>query len=164
LGYLSFSENRIKKYASAYKGEDMMAVLENKTIDELCDYHWLGNVRELQNLIKRIIFSQDMDKNISDLIGSSEVDFKSVEAEMTEEMMSHPKSRSDYFSVDTSELSSLPLKKARKKIVDMAEKELISDVLEKTGWNRSRANKMLGISYKTLLYKIQDLNITPPEQ
>ena len=153
-----------KKYASAYKGQDMMAALDKKAIDELCDYHWPGNVRELQNIIKRIIFSQDMDKNISDLIGVSKVDSISVDTEIPEDMIPHPKRRSDYFSVDTSELSSLPFKKARKKIMNMAEKELISNVLEKTGWNRSRANKMLGISYKTLLSKIQELNINPPEQ
>jgi DNA-binding NtrC family response regulator len=153
-----------KEYASAYNGHDMMALLDNKAIDELCAYHWPGNVRELQNLIKRIIFTENMTKNISDLIGTSKVQNKSIDGEMPKEMMPHPKSRSDYFSVHASELSSLPLKKARKKIVDMAEKEIISNVLQKTGWNRSRANKMLGISYKTLLCKIQELNINPPEQ
>jgi DNA-binding NtrC family response regulator len=154
----------LKKYSSAYKVHDMMPFLDKKAIDELCGYHWPGNVRELQNLIKRIIFSQDTERNISDLIGTSEVDFKSVDAEMIKDMMPHPKGRSDYFSVNTSVLSSLPFKEARKKILNMAEKELISSVLEKTGWNRSRANKMLGICYKTLLCKIQELNISPSEQ
>jgi DNA-binding NtrC family response regulator len=63
-----------------------------------------------------------------------------------------------------SELTSLPLKKARKKIVDLAEKELISKALEKTSWNRSKANQILDISYKTLLSKIRELNIQPAEQ
>ncbi|MFZ0612936.1 MAG: helix-turn-helix domain-containing protein, partial [Desulfobacterales bacterium] len=35
--------------------------------------------------------------------------------------------------------------------------------LGKTGWNRSKATKILNISYKTLLYKIKDLNIPAPE-
>jgi len=39
-------------------------------------------------------------------------------------------------------------------------KELISYVLEKTGWNRTKASKILDISYKTLLTKIEDLSIT----
>jgi DNA-binding NtrC family response regulator len=34
--------------------------------------------------------------------------------------------------------------------------------LEQTGWNRTKASKILKISYKTLLYKISDLNIEPP--
>jgi len=37
-----------------------------------------------------------------------------------------------------------------------------NNVLEKTGWNRSKANKILGISYKTLLYKIQEFDLNPP--
>ena len=43
------------------------------------------------------------------------------------------------------------------------EKEVIAYVLEKTGWNRSKATKILKISYKTLLYKIKDLGIEPPQ-
>jgi DNA-binding NtrC family response regulator len=60
-------------------------------------------------------------------------------------------------------LSSLSLKKVRKKALDRVEREVISYVLEKTGWNRSKANKILNISYKTLLYKIKDLNISPQQ-
>jgi DNA-binding NtrC family response regulator len=59
-------------------------------------------------------------------------------------------------------LSSLSLKEVRKKALDRVEKEVISYVLEKTGWNRSKAAKILNISYKTLLYKIKDLNIEQP--
>ena len=61
------------------------------------------------------------------------------------------------------DLSSLSLKKIRKKALDHVEKEVIAYVLEKTGWNRSKATKVLNISYKTLLYKIRDLGIEPPE-
>jgi len=55
------------------------------------------------------------------------------------------------------------LKKIRKKALDHVEKEVIAYVLEKTGWNRSKAVKVLNISYKTLLYKIRNLGIEPPE-
>jgi DNA-binding NtrC family response regulator len=153
----------LKKYASAFNGHKTMA-LDRGTIDELCAYHWPGNVRELQNILKRIMFLEDTGKNISDLIGTSKVGYKSVDDETTKEMMPHSNSFSDYFSMHASELTSLPFKKARKKIVGMAEKELISNALEKTGWNRSKANQILDISYKTLLSKIRELNIQPSEQ
>jgi len=42
------------------------------------------------------------------------------------------------------------------------EREVISFVLEKTGWNRSKASRILKISYKALLYKIKDLDIIIP--
>ena len=138
--------------------------IQPEVVNILQDYHWPGNVRELQNLLKRIIFSEDTAENISDLIGTSKVGYKNVDDEKTKEIISHPNSFLDYFSMHASELTSLPLKKARKKIVDLAEKELISKALEKTSWNRSKANQILDISYKTLLSKIRELNIQPAEQ
>jgi two-component system response regulator AtoC len=39
----------------------------------------------------------------------------------------------------------------------------ISEALEETGWNRKRAAKLLSISYRGLLYKIRQHNITPPK-
>jgi DNA-binding NtrC family response regulator len=154
-------EYYLKKYASAYNSQNMMALFDSRTIDELCAYHWPGNVRELQNILKRIIFAEDRTKNIYDLIGTSKEDYNNVDGEKTKDVISHSNSFSDYFSAHASELTSLPFKKARKKIVDMAEKELISKALEKTNWNRSKANQLLDISYKTLLKKISELNIQP---
>jgi DNA-binding NtrC family response regulator len=46
--------------------------------------------------------------------------------------------------------------------MDQVEREVIAYVLKKTAWNRSKATKILKISYKTLLYKIKDLGIQPP--
>jgi DNA-binding NtrC family response regulator len=40
----------------------------------------------------------------------------------------------------------------------------ISRALEESGWNRKRAAKLLSISYRGLLYKIRQYNITPVER
>jgi DNA-binding NtrC family response regulator len=37
----------------------------------------------------------------------------------------------------------------------------VTEALEQTGWNRKRAAKLLNISYRGLLYKIQQHGITP---
>ena len=42
---------------------------------------------------------------------------------------------------------------------DEAEMEAIADALQKTHWCRKDAAKMLGISYKALLYKIRQFNL-----
>jgi DNA-binding NtrC family response regulator len=39
--------------------------------------------------------------------------------------------------------------------------DAISRTLEQTGWNRKRAAELLSISYRGLLYKIRQHNITP---
>ena len=58
-----------------------------------------------------------------------------------------------------SDHASLSLKNITKKATDRIEKEVISFVLDKTDWNRTKASKILNISYKTLLFKISNLDI-----
>ncbi|MCK7467911.1 MAG: helix-turn-helix domain-containing protein [Desulfosudis oleivorans] len=62
------------------------------------------------------------------------------------------------------DLADLSLKKIRKKAMNQVERELISHVLIKTGWNRSKASRILKVSYKTLLQKIDELKIEPPPE
>ncbi len=152
-----------KKYASDNNSQKMIA-LDRGIMEELCAYHWPGNVRELQNILKRIMILEGTGENISDLIGTAKVGYKSVDDETTKEIISQSNNFLDYFKLHDSELTILPFKKAKKEIVGMVEKELISNVLEKTGWNRSKAIKILDISYKTLLFKIRELKIQPSER
>ena len=58
----------------------------------------------------------------------------------------------------------LSLKRIRKRAVNHVERELISHVLIRTGWNRSKASRILKVSYKTLLQKIEELKIHPPPE
>ena len=44
---------------------------------------------------------------------------------------------------------------------DRTEIYAISQALEESGWNRKRAAKLLSISYRGLLHKIRQHNITP---
>ena len=60
---------------------------------------------------------------------------------------------------DQENLSDFSLKKIRKASTDLVDKKLITYVLAKTGWNRLRASKILKISYKTMLERIQELDI-----
>jgi DNA-binding NtrC family response regulator len=42
------------------------------------------------------------------------------------------------------------------------ERNAIANALEETHWNRKAAARLLRISYRTLLYKIQSYGLTPP--
>jgi DNA-binding NtrC family response regulator len=57
--------------------------------------------------------------------------------------------------------SSFSLKSFKKKATDRVEREVITYVLKRTDWNRSKASKILKVSYKTLLNKIAELGIVP---
>ncbi|MGD8670301.1 MAG: helix-turn-helix domain-containing protein, partial [Desulfobacterales bacterium] len=132
------------------------------TIAKMASYHWPGNVRELQNVLKRYMILGEGEETIDDLLSTAARRQRSSEFPSSEAKPSIPV---DLWGVDGDKppnLSSLSLKKVRKKALDRVEKEVISYVLEKTGWNRSKAAKILNISYKTLLYKIKDLGIEQP--
>lgn len=147
-----------KQYAPNNNNQKMVTH-DIEILEELYAYHWPGNVRELQNVLKRIMFLEGRKETIFNLIGNAKVGYKNVDDETTEEMMSRTNNFSDYFKLHESDLKTLPYKKARKKLLSMVEKELISNVLEETGWNRTKASKILGLSYKTLYLKIKDLDI-----
>ncbi len=151
----------IKKYASRYNG-GRPRILSPETLDKLCAYHWPGNVRELQNVLKRIVVLEMEDSNIDGMLASAP---KASIPGGVNETATGPFSLVDAFITETNgslDYSDLSLKKIRKKAVDHIETNLISKVLKKTGWNRSRAARILQISYKTLLCKIDGLGLEPP--
>ena len=143
-------------------GDKKLQYPSKNTISKMATYPWPGNVRELQNVLKRIMILGEGEETIDELLRTQtqpqgSPDFPAAGA--------RPSIPVDLWAINgdkTPNLSSLSLKKVRKKALDRVEKEVISYVLEKTGWNRSKAAKILNISYKTLLYKIKDLNIDQP--
>lgn len=145
----------------------------NRTIDrpdekimmKLCSYQWPGNVRQLQNSIKKQVVLNDWDLVIQELTqtdpavpscgSTGNLNHPLFPYSIISEVLDVSKSAESIFE-------DLSLRKIKKKAVDRVEKEVIGYVLDKTGWNRSKASKILKISYKTLLYKISDLGLTPP--
>jgi len=144
----------IKRYSSEFSGRNLI-IPRQKTIDRLCAYSWPGNVRELQNMLKRIMILGDGEENLNGLLQPPD----SRDNVAAAPAAGPPKILG---ANDLADLSSLSLKKMRKKAMDQVEREVISYVLAKTAWNRSKATKILKISYKTLLYKIKELGIQPP--
>ena len=143
-------------YASQFKGKQFRALSKN-TVDKLTAYRWPGNVRELQNVLKRIFILGEKEETIDMLINTKN----------TQTLRDKPQNLIDWPSVKYEkepQLSSLPLKGIKTKVMARIEKEVISYVLKKSDWNRSQAARILNISYKSILNKIQDLNIkTDPE-
>jgi DNA-binding NtrC family response regulator len=61
------------------------------------------------------------------------------------------------------DLTDFSLKQYTKQVSGQVAKNAISYVLQKTGWNRSKASRILEVSYKTLISRIKELEINPPE-
>jgi two-component system response regulator AtoC len=106
-------------------------------MERLTRHRYPGNVRELENLIKRMIVLDDP------LL-----------------------TRSPLPDVDSARSSSSPvpalepsLKEIGRRASQAAEREAIAKMLEQTGWNRVRAARALRISYRALLYKIKEAGL-----
>ena len=153
-------EHYVEKYASSYNGNRLEA-LNQRIVDKLVSYHWPGNVRELQNVLKRLMVFGVSSENIDEMLtGGSNYSAAPQLSASTLSLLS------DYLNSNGGqepELSALSLKKISKEAGNRVEKTVIGYVLDKTGWNRSKASRILDISYRSLIDKIQELDVTPPE-
>jgi two-component system, NtrC family, response regulator AtoC len=104
-------------------------------------YPWPGNLRELENFVKRYVILEDDEGSFRELL---EMTGQQQRVAPREESLA-PKE--------------LGLKALVRGLKDEAEMEAIADALEKTNWCRKDAAHMLGISYKALLYKIRQFNL-----
>jgi DNA-binding NtrC family response regulator len=155
-------EHYVKTYTEQFDGKQLLKPSQ-ETIDKLTAYHWPGNIRELQNVLKRLMILGNGEENLDDMLMGSTNQNRPTGLAKPAGQTATPMDILGFDSSAPPDLSSLSLKKIKKKAMDRVEKEVIAYVLEKTGWNRSKATKILKISYKTLLYKIKDLGIEPPE-
>ncbi len=155
-----------KKYSSKYSDSEVEKP-ERHIFDKLLQYHWPGNIRELQNCIKKQMVLNDWEKVLTELFNNS-----TSSNSLTNNFNVSPDNNSDTTSAFLSEfinfskssgnlIDDISLKKIKKQACDKIEREVISYVLSKVAWNRSKASKILKISYKTLLYKINELDINP---
>lgn len=153
-----------EEYVTQFNGKRIMRP-DRQTIDELIAYHWPGNVRQLQNVLKRIVIL-GTGKDVLDELRQGDSEFGEGKSRTAvnpiQKIPSILNSPIDFNGEDSPDLSSFSLKDIRKKALDKVEHDAILYILTKTNWNRSKAAKILQVSYKTLLSKITELNIEPP--
>jgi two-component system response regulator AtoC len=127
--FLEFYNRKYNCRAKPLSGE-LMSVLQK--------YHWPGNIRELENLIKRYV-----------ILGSEEV--------ITSELV--VRSDKEGYTPDVDFNSPISLKKLTRQATRELERKIILKVLQAHHWNRKQAAKALSISYRALLYKIRDAGL-----
>jgi transcriptional regulator with GAF, ATPase, and Fis domain len=149
-----------KKYHSQLKEKPLNAISSN-VAEKLIDYPWPGNVRQLQNVLKRIIVLGEIDDSINEMLKDGEDKSLEKSIKTLVNRISIPTRFLDVDDEKSLDHVSLSLKRIKRETRDKIDEKLISYALRKTHWNRGTAAKMLNISYKLLYNKIEELNIRP---
>ncbi len=111
-------------------------------------YHWPGNLRELGNFVKRYLVIRDEPAALADIQSKIPGYFQPAPARVSA----------------VTATTSPDLKSMVRGLKDQAEMQAIRETLAETKWNRRIAATRLNISYKALLYKIRQYNLSAPAQ
>jgi two-component system, NtrC family, response regulator AtoC len=125
----------------------------------LLEYHWPGNIRELENVMRRYLVFRDPDAIVAELSARStrrqpivmaSAAVMAVGGGVAVQAGARP------IPIRGTDVASLS---AVAKAKDQAQSEAILVALEATHWNRKRAAQLLNIDYKALLYRMKKLSI-----
>jgi DNA-binding NtrC family response regulator len=122
----------VQKYADRY--ESSVRELPTQLLEAATRYHWPGNIRELENVIRRFLILPDLEATLRTLQAHDMPGLAAPEEKPA-------------------------LKRIASQAAEQVERELVLRTLSQTNWNRKRAAQELGICYKALLNKLKKWNI-----
>ena len=115
--------------------------LSPSCLEQMQLYAWPGNIRQLENLIRRYVIIDSEDAILPELVNTSSAKLP--------------------FDIPSS--GPISLKRIARKAADEIERKMIFATLQTTNWNRKRAARNLGISYRALLYKLRGFGVAGAE-
>jgi len=122
----------IKKY-NQQLGKRIKGIEEN-AMKALIEYHWPGNIRQLESVIERAVL----------MCESPAIGFKDIKSEL------RLFQQLDILNIDIPDEGIS---------IEELEKHLILRAMEKSGWVITRAARLLGLSFRTLQYRLEKFNI-----
>ena len=114
-------------------------ILDAEDLQRLQAWHWPGNLRELDNVIRQIVILSDAKSVLEAFVAGTQLERKPLRGG-----------------------GRVALKTATRQASRKVEEQLILDALAKTRWNRKRAAQELQISYKSLLSKLKQIGSDKP--
>jgi two-component system, NtrC family, response regulator AtoC len=149
-----FLEYFLRRYSEYYSKHPPM--FSENAITRMMEYAWPGNIRELENLVKRYVIVGNEAQIIRELSTHKPI-VSSMPAEPIASV--NPPSSPSIPPIQTTgngaEFEMPSLLEIGRRAAMQAEREAIERVLAQTRWNRRQAAKILKISYKALLNKLK---------
>ena len=141
----------LDKFSSRYDRPAMTIAVE--VVEALQDYDWPGNVRELENLIEQLVVLADGNQIKASDLPSYVYEDSSPDSEDDDDLLGE-----EYEDEQQSASGQVHLPAGGIKLAGV-EKSLITEALNRTGGRLTSSCKLLGISYKTLQYRIKKYGI-----
>ncbi len=144
------ADHFMERYAREY-GKDPKPMADDVR-SAFASYDWPGNIRELENLVKRIV-----------VLGSAEPVLAELRTRSAQAVRAPAPCAAALGELDrflAGESDRVSLKRVAREAAQVAEARLIEKVLQRTRWNRKEAAAILQISYKALLYKMRDAGLS----
>jgi DNA-binding NtrC family response regulator len=111
--------------------------LSSETIARLAEHPWLGNVRELENTVRRMVVLATAEHEFASLAGDARGVTAPVPAPVRD-----------------------GLREIGRRAAQEAERNALAEVLDRVHGNRLAASRILGVSYKTILNKVTQYGLT----
>ncbi|MFZ0889672.1 MAG: sigma-54 dependent transcriptional regulator [Candidatus Binataceae bacterium] len=138
-----FANHALAKFAHLADGK--VKEISREAIEVLLDYSWPGNVRQLESAIERaILLCEDdriMPRDLPDEVLARKHPVKGAE-----------RARADRFEIPTEGID-----------FEKFERDLILQAMERADWVIAKAAKLLGMSYRTLQYRLEKFGLRKPE-
>ncbi|HDM10208.1 MAG: sigma-54-dependent Fis family transcriptional regulator [Deltaproteobacteria bacterium] len=150
------ADHFIQKYRTELKIKERYK-LDGGLMKLFMEYHWPGNVRELSSTVLRLLVGEDPESIYEEFSRNMEADgFRQPESsmEVPEDIVAPPSEREEAAGKEA-----ISLKELKERVTRQIEKRVILYALESSNWNKTKASRVLKISYKTLFYKMKELGI-----
>jgi two-component system response regulator AtoC len=152
----------LKKYSVQYNKPHVE--ISGETTRLFMEHDWPGNIRELENLIKRAVvlgaeapIRKELNQSLAMAMQRAALPQPGRAAAAPAVPPAPPKPQSPAaMAAAAAEAGNYSLKDISRCAAREAERELILKMLQQTRWNRKETAEILGISYKALLYKIKE--------
>jgi two-component system response regulator AtoC len=124
-------------------------IFSDRIMEAAQEYRWPGNLRELRSFVTRTLILQDEESAYNDLRAKTRVGVASSMGHFSGEI-----------SMETKRHAPSGMKDVISGVRNQTEIRMLQNALSASGWNRRKAATNLNISYRSLLYKIQQYRLS----